>query len=396
MRILLATNASYIPTRGGATRANRAWLERLASHGHSCQVITSAASIATEFKRQQLQNEVSAEGILEDIASTTAGDSVFWNGVEVCHAPQQAGIVSQMEQAVRSYSPDWILISSEDFGQARLRIAQRLAPGKIVYLAHTPQFLPFGSESLNSNAIGARAIADAAGVVVIGEYMRKYCQDFLQKEVLVAHPPIYGIGPFANYGASNKGFITMINPCGVKGLSIFLAIAARFPGLQFAVLPGWGTTPGDIENISRAGIRILPPCRNIDDVLSKTRVLLVPSLWSEGFGLIVVEAMLRGIPVVTSNLGGLPEAKMNTAHILTVIPIDKYLPIRDEHLMPIPEIPQQSIDPWVSILGELTDSDTLYGIASRDARSAALRFVESVDFDRLESALSTRLCSKAT
>lgn len=224
--------------------------------------------------------------------------------------------------------------------------------------------------------------------------MRRYCQESLQREVLVAHPPIYGMCPYFNYGAVNRGFITMINPCGVKGISIFLAIAARLPKLQFAVLPGWGTTPSDIEEISRSGILILPPCRNIDDVLSKTRVLLVPSLWSEGFGLIVVEAMLRGIPVVASNLGGLPEAKLNTAHIITVNPIERYLPIRDEHLMPIPEIPRQQIAPWASTLGELTDDPALYEIASRDARSAALRFVESLDFDSLENALSTKLRSR--
>ena len=46
-------------------------------------------------------------------------------------------------------------------------------------------------------------------------------------------------------------------------------------------------------------IRILPNARNIDDVLARTRMLLMPSLWYEGFGLIVMESMLRGIPVVS-------------------------------------------------------------------------------------------------
>jgi hypothetical protein len=31
MRILLTANASYVPPRGGATRSNLAWLERLAA-----------------------------------------------------------------------------------------------------------------------------------------------------------------------------------------------------------------------------------------------------------------------------------------------------------------------------------------------------------------------------
>ena len=47
-----------------------------------------------------------------------------------------------------------------------------------------------------------------------------------------------------------------------------------------------------------------------------TRILLVPSLWGEAFGLVVVEAMLRGIPVLASNVGGLVEAKLGVDYIL--------------------------------------------------------------------------------
>ena len=56
----------------------------------------------------------------------------------------------------------------------------------------------------------------------------------------------------------------------------------------------------------------MPNPRNIDEMLRATRILLMPSLWYEGFGLIVMEAMLRGIPVVASDSGGLREAKAGT------------------------------------------------------------------------------------
>ena len=44
----------------------------------------------------------------------------------------------------------------------------------------------------------------------------------------------------------------MINPCAVKGISIFLALADRFPQLRFGALPGWGTTRQDLAKLARA------------------------------------------------------------------------------------------------------------------------------------------------
>ena len=38
-----------------------------------------------------------------------------------------------------------------------------------------------------------------------------------------------------------------------------------------------------------------------------TRLVLMPSLWYESFGLVAAEAMLNGIPVLASNRGALPE-----------------------------------------------------------------------------------------
>lgn len=38
--------------------------------------------------------------------------------------------------------------------------------------------------------------------------------------------------------------------------------------------------------------------------LSRTRALVVPSLWYEGFPLVIVEAFGRGTPVIASALGG--------------------------------------------------------------------------------------------
>ena len=390
MRILLTTSASYLPTRGGATRCNRIWLERLASHGHECLVITPSLNISSDFTLHQLKEEAEAEGFSHCAQSDSQDPVIDWHGVSVKRLRQVHGL----ENSIRDFAPDWILVSSEDFGQARLRTALRVSPEKVIYIAHTPQFLPFGLESLNPNLGGTRAVSQAAAVIVISKFVRDYFEMFLPRPVVLAHPPLYGQEPFANYGECNNPYIAMINPCAVKGLSIFLSVASRCTMLQFAALSGWGTTSRDIETMQRMGVRILSPCGNIDELFAKTRVLLVPSLWAEGFGLVVVEAMLRGIPVLTSNLGGLPEAKLGTNYVFPVSPISRYLPRHDEHLLPIPEIPPQNVEPWCDAIRQLTEDKELYISTSQTARSAAQKFVERINPDRLENLLTEMLLER--
>ncbi len=45
----------------------------------------------------------------------------------------------------------------------------------------------------------------------------------------------------------------------------------------------------------------------LEEAYASARVLVVPSLWYEPFGLVAVEAMARGVPVIVSDRGGLPE-----------------------------------------------------------------------------------------
>ena len=117
----------------------------------------------------------------------------------------------------------------------------------------------------------------------------------------------------------------MANPCAVKGISIFLALADAFPDTAFAAVPTWGTNAQD-----RAALAPVPTSRcstrwtTSTLLLERTRVLLVPSLWAEARSRIVLEAMLRGVPVMAANVGGIPEAKMGVPYLLPVTPIAKY------------------------------------------------------------------------
>jgi glycosyltransferase involved in cell wall biosynthesis len=166
----------------------------------------------------------------------------------------------------------------------------------------------------------------------------------------------------------------------VKGLPIFLEIAARLPWYEFAVVPGWGTTTEDRRALERAAnVRFLPNAPTIDALLAGTRILLMPSLWYEGFGLIVMESMLRGIPVVASDSGGLKEAKRGTGYVIPVHTIERYQPAFDEHAMPKPVVQSNDVAPWLAAIAELLGDRGAYERESAASRSAAEAFVRSLD-----------------
>src|SRR5260370_7163499 len=139
MRILLTSNASHDPPRGGSPRSNLVWLEHLAAGGHDCRVVCS---------------------VLE-----SAGDSrSLRNGVAILSIKDLVRRRAILSEEILSCQPDFVLVSSEDVSHGLLREAFNAAPDRLIYLAHTPQFFPFGPASWNPNPKAA-AIAPAARAI---------------------------------------------------------------------------------------------------------------------------------------------------------------------------------------------------------------------------------------
>src|SRR5205085_4817518 len=140
---------------------------------------------------------------------------------------------------------------------------------------------------------------------------------------------------------------TFVNPCAVKGMAIFLDLADAFPRAAFAAVPSWGTNAEDLAVLRRrANVRMPDLVDDIDVLLARTRVLLVPSVWAEARSRMVVEAMLRGVPVMASNVGGIPEAKMGVPYLLPVNAIARYEARVDTQMVPAAQVPPQDVGPW--------------------------------------------------
>jgi glycosyltransferase involved in cell wall biosynthesis len=107
-------------------------------------------------------------------------------------------------------------------------------------------------------------------------------------------------------------------------LDAFARVAAARPGTRLAIL-GWGR----LEDETRARIRrlgldesvVLPGRVEPRDWLQRADVFVHTSRW-EGFGIVLLEAMLAGLPVVATRVSAIPEIVVNAETGILVDPGD--------------------------------------------------------------------------
>jgi glycosyltransferase involved in cell wall biosynthesis len=107
--------------------------------------------------------------------------------------------------------------------------------------------------------------------------------------------------------------VTFINPHPLKGRDIALEVARQCPEIPFTFVESWRLNVDDrqylVEKLATLpNVTHLPPQKDMRKIYGKCKMLLVPSIWREGYGRVVTEAQISGIPVVASHRGGLPEA----------------------------------------------------------------------------------------
>jgi glycosyltransferase involved in cell wall biosynthesis len=389
MRVLLAQNMRYLPSHGGASKSNRIMLEELAARGHRCVVV--APLHATEH--QMSETELAAE--LAGLGSgppRRAGDALIFEhrGVEVHVITAPARLAPYAGRLAAAVQPDRTLVPADDPGLLMLGTALRATPDRVVYLMHTLQQLPFGPCSFYPSVSGLSLVRRAAGVVAISRAAREYAIRWGRLDPELIYLPVYGPGPHPDLGRPDAGAVTMVNPCGYKGQAILLGLADARPGVRFLAVPTWGTTSADRAELARRpNIELAAPVHDIADLLRRTRILLMPSLWDETFGFTAVEAMLHGVPVLAGDVGGLAEAKLGVPYLLPVRPIRRYHPQRDDEPYPAPVVPEQDLGGWLDALDRVLGDPAHYRDVAALGRRAAAAFVARLDAGALERYLES-------
>ncbi|MFA5032180.1 MAG: glycosyltransferase family 4 protein [bacterium] len=143
-------------------------------------------------------------------------------------------------------------------------------------------------------------LQQADAIISNSEYTRQVLKEFTNMDSEVIYP-------FINYDEIiceeifvPQKYITMYQPEVRKGILTFCEIARLMPEEQFLTV-GHGIKL-KLPNVRYMGYT--PP----KYFYSTTKLLVVPSVIGETFGMIIVEALLNGIPVVAGRIGGIPEA----------------------------------------------------------------------------------------
>eukprot|EP00200_Dunaliella_tertiolecta_P001313 CAMPEP_0202361102 /NCGR_PEP_ID=MMETSP1126-20121109/13790_1 /ASSEMBLY_ACC=CAM_ASM_000457 /TAXON_ID=3047 /ORGANISM="Dunaliella tertiolecta, Strain CCMP1320" /LENGTH=252 /DNA_ID=CAMNT_0048954969 /DNA_START=61 /DNA_END=816 /DNA_ORIENTATION=- len=159
-----------------------------------------------------------------------------------------------------------------------------------------------------------------------------------------------------------------------KGCSIVLALAQQLQGcFDFLIVAG---DPKVAEVLSpQSNVTVIEPQDDIDKVLSRVCLVLAPSLWFESWGMVVTEALLRGLPCIVSDAGGLPEAGLGICPVCPVAPIEIPTDSEGTPIWAMRQYPKQDIWPWVTAIQQ-TMQPVVFADLSRRCRQAGHNFLE--------------------
>lgn len=220
-----------------------------------------------------------------------------------------------------------------------------------------------------------RSIGDlGCHVVCSSGFLAEKARKLIGRSAHVVYPC-----PETNFGVAGDphGYITMVNPHRVKGIQTFVEIARRMPSEKFLLVESWKLTDQGLAALeeqlaSVPNVRFLSRVSDMRQIYGQTKLLLVPSVWEEGFGMVAVEAQSCRIPVVASARGGLPES-VGDGGLL----VDDYL----------------NAEAWIGAIGNvLNDTGRYAAFAMRGVRHAAGEgFTTSCSARRFHEVCSARV-----
>lgn len=359
MKIFFASANCLIDPSSGAARSVATFLSYLTRSGHECQTLTG--SIYDKPLSENPVENIRANGALP--VQSEKGELNIWRqdigGVQHLIFPtlisSRSFVPARDELKIFRHALTYLDLKKPDvfmtYGnglleRSLLREARDRGIATFFYLAHPG----YKEEGVFKDV--DQVFTDTEATRVLYNERFNFGAYAIGKFIIKPRIPTTG---------SPQVYATFINPAAEKGVTLFYRIAQiaerELPELKFLVVESrtsleqaderLSTGFANLSNIVRVGLQ-----QDMGRVFGMTRILLMPSLWHESGGRAAIEALSLGIPVISTNRGGLPETLGNAPIMLGVGP----------DLMENPKLlPDESAArPWIEALTKLMTDQKFY------------------------------------
>lgn len=351
LRKILYISGSYYPAPGGSEQTMHSLMKHLSQRGYACQVLTRK-----EYKQKSID---------------------YIDGVAVTRIASEDLERDFNKELIRS-KPD-VIMTQLTWSDRVIELANISKIPVIHFVRSVGGNLDLSDKSPYRVEI----------IISNSEVTQRFIKETWGRESVIIYPII---DPEQFQAKTFKArYITIINPLKVKGGDIFKEIAKSLPNKEFLAVKGWTHLkdkegenwdmkkmqemadafkdlphiPEEVDFSDQKNIKVVGPFENMKAIYGQTKILVVPSLWEETFGRVVVEAMLNGIPVIASNKGNLSHTVGEGGIIIQEV---------------------ENINSWIKSIKFLNNSAN-YRIYQKKAKKSAQRFNPELEVDKIQELL---------